>query len=132
MVALLLPPATARADHADLAAQWPLDEVTGGVTPDVTGHGLNGTLGGSAALVPGGRFGSALDLLPPESYLHVADSPTLESQRVTVLAWVRHVGNPGSYKWLIAKRAAACSGASYGMKHQRQRRAVLHRSTTAP
>src|SRR5215210_2073146 len=115
VVALLLAPAAASAHHSDLAAQWPLDEQTGGYTPDTSGHGLDGALGGYAALVPGGRFGNALDLLPPESYLHVADSATLESPQVTVHAWVRNAGSPGSYKWLVAKGAAGCSGASYGM-----------------
>jgi hypothetical protein len=114
-IGLLLAPAQAGAHHSDLAAQWPLDEAPGGLTPDTSGHALHGTLGGYAALAPDGRFGSALDLLPPESYLHVPDSPTLESQHVTVQAWVRNAGNPGSYKWLVAKGAAGCSGASYGM-----------------
>jgi concanavalin A-like lectin/glucanase superfamily protein len=114
-IALLLAPAAALAHHSELAAQWPLDEATGGLTPDTSGHALDGTLGGYATLVPGGRFGNALDLLPPESYLYVADSPTLESPHITVQAWVRNAGNPGSYKWIVAKGAAGCSGASYGM-----------------
>jgi hypothetical protein len=115
VLALLGAPAAGSAHHSDLAGQWPLDEQTSGYTPDTSGHALDGGLGGYAVLVPGGRFGNALDLLPPESYLHVADSPTLESQQITVLAWVRNAGNPGSYKWLVAKGAAGCSGPSYGL-----------------
>ena len=55
----------ARAADPGLVAQWHLDDVTGGATPDSSGNGLTG-LEVSGALVPGGRFASALHDDEPE------------------------------------------------------------------
>ena len=119
VVALLLVPAAARAESPALVGQWPLDEAPGDVTPDLSSSGAQGALTGGATIIPDGRFGGALHLGVPlnpgyDPGVIVRDAPVLEPPQVTATAWVRHAGDPGSYKWLLAKGAAGCNGASYG------------------
>ena len=63
-MALLVAPAVANADSAGLIAQWHLDTVTGGATPDSSGNGLTGEEV-NGTLIPGGRFASALATANP-------------------------------------------------------------------
>lgn len=116
LVALLTCTSAAHADADSPVAQWHLDDAAGGLTPDSSGSGLNGELKGNAQLVSGGRFGNALS--PPPgmagAFVDVPDSATLEPFSPTLMAWVKHSGTPGNFKWIFAKGASGCSGASYG------------------
>lgn len=105
------------ANHSDLAAQWHLDEKSGDLTLDSSGHENHGRVNADSQIVPGGRFGGAYDPGDPlDAVIDVSDSPTLESQRLTVLAWVRNDGAPGpGVKYVIAKGSAGCAGASYSI-----------------
>jgi hypothetical protein len=113
---LVLPITQGQATHSELTAVWHLDTQAGGFTGDDSGHALLGAMTAGATIVPGGRFGNALDLPtvgPSGSRVNVADAPELESQQLTALMWVKSPG-PGTYKWTLAKGAYLCSGASYG------------------
>ena len=118
VVAFVLTIAAPAFAAGDLVGQWHLDDGSGGVTPDSSGNGLTGTLSAGAAIVPGGRFGNALDLPTvgsTGSRVDVASSSVLQPSRVSVLVWVKNSGSPGAYKWMLSKGASACSGASYGL-----------------
>ena len=62
--------------------------VTGGATPDSSGNGLTGDEV-TGALVPGGRFASALSMANPNDGFTVLANPLIEPQRITVMAWVK-------------------------------------------
>ncbi|MGK2936530.1 MAG: LamG-like jellyroll fold domain-containing protein [Solirubrobacteraceae bacterium] len=113
----LLPPGAARA--ADPEAQWPLDAATpGGTVVDTSGNGLNAELRFGAAVVGGGRFGGALDpaeIQNQSSGAWAPSSPALEPTRLSVVAWVKRTGSPGTYRYLVGKGANGCSGPSYAL-----------------
>jgi hypothetical protein len=50
-----------------------------------------------------------------DSQVSVPDSATLEPGQVTVLAWVKHNGNPGNYKYILGKGAQGCTASSYAL-----------------
>lgn len=121
---LVIAPA-ATADHAGpLAGQWHLDsdfpgEGNNEVTPDSSGHGLdaatsNGTLIDIAA---GGRFGNYLSETHRGTLRPPATSPLLQPQRLTVLAWVRRSGNPGTLSYIAGQGddGGTCAGPSYAL-----------------
>lgn len=122
VAALALAASTGQAADADLAAEWHLDTATPqGVTGDSSGNGRDGTLEFGAAIVPGGRFGAALDPAETQSKSSAVRVPydpgsgVLEPPRVTVLAWVRAAANPGDFRYVVAKGAEGCSGSSYAI-----------------
>lgn len=102
--------------------EWPLDEGSGQVAHDVTGNGHHGLLGdtaGSDFSDPAwiaGRFGSALRFLGDQDQYVSLDSPAgLEPPTVTVDAWVRRLGTPGRWRYVVSNGAVACEFASYGL-----------------
>ena len=97
----------ARAADTGLVAQWHLDNVTGGATPDSSGNGLTG-LEVNGALVPGGRFASALHTTNPNDGFTVLDSPLLEPQQVTVLAWVKKSAPFNVFRTIVSKGSDSC------------------------
>lgn len=104
LAGLLVVAPPAEAGHSSLLGHWPLDTATstaGGTTPDASGHGFTGTdVRGS--LVPG-RFGNALSLGAAGDGVDVADDPLLRPFQVTFTAWVRHSGDPGADRVIVAK-----------------------------
>lgn len=106
-VALLVAPAAVQADASRLVAQWHLDEVTGGATPDSSGNGLTG-LEVNGALVPGGRFASALQTTNPNDGFTVLDSPLLEPAQLTVLAWVKKGAPFNVFRTIVSKGSDTC------------------------
>ena len=98
-----------------LVGRWRLDEGSGTVAADSSGHGDNGTVLGGATWVPG-RLGSALSFDGVTGRVQVTGSPSLEpTAAVTVSAWVKHAGSPGDYSYVLAKGATACIAPSYGL-----------------
>ncbi len=104
--ALLLAPATVHADGAGLVAQWHLDEITGGATPDSSGNGLTGDEV-SGTLVPG-RFGSALSTPNNNDGFRVPANPLLEPQRITVMAWAKKGAPLNVFRTIVSKGSQAC------------------------
>jgi len=112
---LLAFPVSALAQAANpLAGQWHLDEIrqgpTSSSTPDSSGHGLDGAVLG-VSLVPG-RFGSAFNF---DGEVRVGRSSTLEPPALTVLAWVKRTGTPGTGRYVVAKGARGCATNSYAL-----------------
>lgn len=99
--------AAAQADDTGLLAQWHLDQVAGGATPDSSGNGLTGEEV-NGALVPGGRFGSALATTNPNDGFTVLANPLLEPQRVTALAWVKKGAPFSVFRTIVSKGSDAC------------------------
>jgi uncharacterized membrane protein YgcG len=96
-----------------LDGQWHLDEGTGTAVSDASGNGNDGTLKGSVTWVPG-RFGHALSFTGTPGYVQVPGAASLDTQAVSVSAWVNHLGSPGDYKYIVAKGATAIA-ASYAL-----------------
>jgi hypothetical protein len=120
LVALLVLAGTAEA-ASPLIAQYPLGEssVSGGVeyTPDVSGNGL------SLAASPGsmhfgtaeGKFGGYL--AGASSANLQVDSPLLAPQQLTLLAWIKQSGNPGTLRYIAGRGddGPTCLGSSYAL-----------------
>jgi len=99
------------------AALWHFDEGTGTTVTDNSGNGHDGTLSGGVTWIAGQPgFGSALSfgggMVTVPS---VTTNSSLEPHNaVSVSAWVEASGNPGAYKYLLAKGATS-NAASYAL-----------------
>jgi hypothetical protein len=119
--ALAVLPATAGADSFPLVGWWPMNEGSGQVVRDWSGHNNNGTLGNSAGVddqdptwIPGVFSGSALRFTGND-FVQIADSPSLEPKQMTVAAWFRGDQSPGIARYVVGKGANACQSGSYGL-----------------
>ena len=108
--------ATAQASlTTGLTGDWPLNEGQGTAVSNVATTADGGTLSGDVTWVPG-HLGDALSFDGLTGQVKVADSSALEPPtEVSVSAWVKHLGSPGSYRYVIAKGATACIAAAYGL-----------------
>ena len=102
--------------------RWPLDEGSGQVTADASGNGHEGRLGvlsGIDSHDPDwvtGRFGNALRFEGESNdFVTVRDPAGLRPSRITVEAWVRRLGGPGSWRYVVSSGASACDSAPYGL-----------------
>lgn len=116
----------ALAEDNPLMGAWLLDEGSGQSARDVSGKANHGTLGATTAsgeasdpswvLVSSGRYYTRNALrFGGDDYLTVADSATLEPQRISIGAVVRATGSPGSFRYIASKGALQCETASYGL-----------------
>jgi hypothetical protein len=121
--ALIALPATAGASGVSfpLVGWWPMNEGSGQVVRDWSGHGNNGVLGTTAGVdandptwIPGVFAGSALRF-DGNDMVRIPDSSSLEPAKVTVAAWIRGTGSPGQYKYVVGKGANGCLSGSYGL-----------------
>jgi hypothetical protein len=103
------------ADALSPAGRWRFDEGAGPVARDSGSAHLDGTLSGGdmPAWIPG-VDGTALHF-DGGGEVVLPDAPALEPARISVAAWVRHIGSPGSYRYVVAKGASGCFRASYGL-----------------
>jgi len=112
ITALIASPALAASGPVGV---WKLDEGSGTAARDSSGNGNNGVLSGGATWVPG-VFGSAVALDGSTGEVKVTDNNALEpATAVTVSAWVKAVGSPGTYRYIVAKGGNQCIAASYGL-----------------
>ena len=102
--ALVALPSAASAADFPLVGWWPMNEGSGQVVRDWSGHNLNGTLGNSPGVdsqdptwIPGVFFGSALRF-DGNDIVQIPDKPILDQQKLTVAAWFRGNGSPGTLK----------------------------------
>jgi hypothetical protein len=115
-------PATASAGVLDsVSGWWPMYEGSGQTVHDLSGKGNHGTLGSTPGVdandptwIKGWLFGSALRF-DGNDFVRIPNSPALESQKVTVSAWVRGTGSPGTYRYIVGKGAKDCDSSSYGL-----------------
>jgi Concanavalin A-like lectin/glucanases superfamily len=108
----------------NLRGQWHLDETAGSgtstTTPDSSGAGGTGALTAVPTLVAG-RFGQALaGGGTPGTWVGVSRPPAgswgLEPDHVSLTAWIKRAGFPGTLKYVAAKGDfPGCAGSSYGM-----------------
>jgi hypothetical protein len=104
------PPANAR-----LVGAWSFDEGSGTHVADSSGNGDNGVISGNVSWVSG-PTGSALGFDGGSGQVDVPDAPVLEpATALTVSAWVRSVGSPGPYRYILAKGADGCVASSYAL-----------------
>ena len=113
-------PISSAAANSGLVGQWHFDEGSGAVAADSSGDNDIGNLfpaNGLPQWAPG-RFGSALSfdgndgVRIPDNGHSVLDS---NSSAVSVSAWVKRNGRPGSYRYIVAKGASGCDSASYAL-----------------
>jgi hypothetical protein len=102
-------------------AHWRLDEGSGQVAADGGPSGLHGRLGSSTgvdaadpAWTAGHDGGSALAFSGGQ-YVTVPDSAALEPAHVTVDAWVRRSGSPGTWRYVLSKGSVGCDRSAYGL-----------------
>jgi hypothetical protein len=115
-------PSAARADSFPLSGWWPLNEGSGQTVRDWSGRGNNGFLGSTVSAdandpswIRGVFFGSALRFDGVDDYVSIPASSSLETQKLTVSAWVRAGGSPGSYRYVVSKGSIECLTGSYGL-----------------
>lgn len=112
----------AEAGARELLGEWPLNEGSGQQTADASGRGHDGRLGESAALdshdpdwVPG-RFGRGLRFLgEANQYVALAQPASLAPARITVEAWIRRLGTPGRWRYIVSSGGQDCNFASFGL-----------------
>jgi hypothetical protein len=105
----------ALADHSDLSGEWHLDSLSGGTTPDSSGHGLNGAQAGSPTVVAG-RFGNALEFPTEGDYVNAGDHAVLQPGTLSAMAWVKSATVPTTVKGIVSQGAnGSCSFSSYAL-----------------
>jgi Concanavalin A-like lectin/glucanases superfamily len=107
------------AANSGLVGQWHFDEGSGLAAHDSSGNNNTGTLVAAPGFaVPGwipGRFGTALSFNGDDG-VQIAQSSVLEPQpQVSVSAWVKSVGSPGAYRYIVGKGANGCDSSSYAL-----------------
>lgn len=118
--ALAAPAATASA-APPLIGQWPLDgsyeDGASQVTPDVSGGGLGlRAPNGAMHLGTPARFGTGATLATNVTPLQVT-SPALAPAQMTLLAWVRQTGNPGTLRYIAGRGddGLTCGGSTFAL-----------------
>jgi Concanavalin A-like lectin/glucanases superfamily len=119
---LLLATQAAVAAETDDIARWPMDEGAGQVAADVSGRAHHARLGQHAGADPSdptwvpGRFGTALRFVSAQDQFAEVDKPgTLAAPRLTVEAWVRRLGSPGQWRYVISNGGQECDFSSFGL-----------------
>jgi len=111
--ALAVAPALA---SASVVGEWNFNEGSGTVVADSSGNGNNGVLYsyGNVTWVPG-VTGTALQFNGSFGAVHMLDSASLDPPVVSVAVWVKNLGSPGDFRYIIDKGANRCIAGSYGL-----------------
>lgn len=101
---------------------WLIDEGGGQTVKDSSGNANPGVLGSTTGVdandpqwVAGATRRTKALRFDGNDYVKVRDSPSLESERITVGAVIRASGSPGAYRYVVSKGAFMCESASYGL-----------------
>lgn len=109
VAALAAAPASAA---TGLTAHWAFDDGSGASASDSAG-GNTGALTGGTQWVTGKRGGAlAFD---GSGSVRVASVAALEPSTITVEAWVKHLGSPGNFRYVVDKGATGCTTGSLGL-----------------
>lgn len=97
------------------AASWRFDEGAGRIVNDSGPNHLNGTI--PAATDPAwitGVQGTALRFAR-NGQVTLPDDAGLEPATITIAAWVRGFGSPGTFRYVFSKGSSSCLRGSYGV-----------------
>jgi len=98
----------------NLVGWWKLDEGSGSVAADSSGHGYDGTLRGDPQWIKG-CFGGGLLLDGTNDYVEVSTPLNLRSNHVTITAWVNLNGRQSEWSGVVVSRAGSTiCGLHYG------------------
>ncbi len=119
---MLLIASEREAAASEVRARWPLDEGSGQMAGDASGRGYHARLGRLAGAdsndpewVPG-RFGSALRFAGDRSrFAQIVQAPTLSPGSITVEAWIRRLGTPGAFRYVLSNGDQGCDFSSFGL-----------------
>jgi len=119
---LLLATQAAVAAESDRLARWPMDEGTGQVAADVSGQGHHARLGRLASADPSdpawvpGRFGTGLRFVGTEDqFAEIGRPAAVAPASVTVEAWIRRLGSPGRWRYVISNGGEECDFSSFAL-----------------
>jgi len=121
LLSLAMPAAASAAYDFPLRGWWSFNEGKGQTVQDWSGKGNHGFLGSTPQADSNdpswvkGIFGSKALSFGGDDFVSVNDSNTLEPQQLTVGAWIKATGSPGTHRYLIAKGSQDCVAASYGL-----------------
>ena len=101
------------ASPPNLVARYHLNTSNQNWVKDTSGNRLNGTIVGNLSLIPG-KYGHAYDF-SQGGYVLVANNPLLETNTLTVEAWVKAPSSPGINKYIISKGVNGINNASYAL-----------------
>jgi Concanavalin A-like lectin/glucanases superfamily len=107
----------AHAADAELRGQWHLDtghtqDDATNFTPDSSGNGLDAVVRNATEV--DGRFDKAFHYT--EASLTQTSSTLLRPAQLTTLAWVRRIGTPGPYRYVVAQGSgSACTSSAYAL-----------------
>lgn len=92
-----------------LVARWNFNSSSGRVL-DSSGNNLTGIVDG-AKPTPG-KFGKAFDF-SNGGYIRIPNNPSFEPANLSVEAWVKSDGSPGTFNYILTKGSKDCFAASY-------------------
>jgi hypothetical protein len=100
--------------NAGLSGWWPMYEGGGTTVHDLSGDHNNGTITGAQWTT--GYLGDGLAFNGNGENVDIQDSPLFEpSATLTVTAYVKALGSPGAYKYIVAKGGFGCTTGGYGL-----------------
>jgi concanavalin A-like lectin/glucanase superfamily protein len=112
-------PSIGVASAASPIAAWSFDETGGqdvldsqGLAPGTLGR-LPGVDGADPERVSG-VAGRAL-LFDGDDRVVLPDLPQLEPPTLSISAWVRRIGSPGTYRYIVSKGGTRCFASAYGL-----------------
>lgn len=107
---LFAAPATAQ----EPVGSWRFDEGSGLVARDSGPFHLDGTLSAGGPEWVAGIQGTALRFDGTDQ-VALPDAAVLEPSRLTVAAWVRGTGSPGTFRYVLSKGGSLCDRSSFGL-----------------
>ncbi|AQT67157.1 Alpha-amylase/pullulanase [Anaerohalosphaera lusitana] len=95
---------------------YPMDETTGTTAGDVSQFGNDGTLVNGASFDTGsvtGQFATGLDLDGTDDHVEISNL-NLNSNTVTITAWVNPAATPSGWNGIVFNRAQDAAGLNFG------------------